>query len=311
MNELTRYLAEEIALDQTDGLIARREALRRLLLLGLSATAAETLLSSCTPTSPASPAGAAPQSSAVSSAAASAGSVAAPAGSTGKPASGALEPVEITFAGRLRGSWAAPEQPRGGVLILHENRGLTAHFQALPGRFAAAGYGALAVDLLSAEGGTASLGESANATAALSKAPPERLVTDMKASLDELARRVPGRKLGAVGFCFGGAMTWRLLGARDPRLSAAAPFYGPLPEGADFTGSRAAVLAVYAGRDARVNATRDAARAALEKSGAPHEIITFEEADHAFFNDTGPRYSAPAATRAWDQLLGWFGRHLG
>ena len=92
-------------------------------------------------------------------------------------------------------------------------------------------------------------------------------------------------------------MVWQLLAAGEPRLAAAVPFYGPFPTDADLAGSpSAAVLAVYAGLDNRVNASRDAAEAALQKAGLTHEIVTFPGVDHAFFNDTGPRYDAAAAT---------------
>ena len=101
-------------------------------------------------------------------------------------------------------------------------------------------------------------------------------------------------------------MIWRLLAAREPRLSAAAPFYGPLPTGASFKGNKAAVLGVYGGLDARVNATRDAARLALEAARLEHEILTFTEADHAFFNDTGARFNPKAAEEAWRRVVGWF-----
>jgi carboxymethylenebutenolidase len=137
------------------------------------------------------------------------------------------------------------------------------------------------------------------------------LLADMRAGLDELERRASGRKLGAIGFCFGGGMVWLLLASGEPRLAAAAPFYGPLPEGADFSGSRAAVLGVYAEQDQRVNASRDAAAAALERAGLTHEIVTYPGANHAFFNDTGPRYHPQAATQAYAKVLDWFGRHLG
>ncbi len=196
------------------------------------------------------------------------------------------------------------------MVIIHENRGLTPHFVALPGRLAASGYSALAVDLLSEEGGTAALGDEGKAQAALSAAPRERLVADARAGIDELERRVPGRKIGMMGFCFGGGMTWSVLDAPDPRLAAAVPFYGPLPEGADFTGAKAAVLAVYAGLDSRVNASRDAATAALEKAGLVHEVKTFEGVDHAFFNDTGQRYNKDAADQAYAAVIDWFGKHL-
>jgi carboxymethylenebutenolidase len=114
-----------------------------------------------------------------------------------------------------------------------------------------------------------------------------------------------------VGFCFGGGMVWSLLAAGEPRLRAAAPFYGPLPDNADFSRSRgAAVLAVYAELDTRVNASRDAARAALQRAGLTHEIVTFPNANHAFFNDTGARYDPTAAAAAYERLLRWVGEHL-
>ena len=123
----------------------------------------------------------------------------------------------------------------------------------------------------------------------------------------------------AIGFCFGGGMVWRLLAAGERRLAAAAPFYGPFPEGGDLRGTRAALLAVYGGLDARVNATRDAAKAAAEAARLRHEFLTFTQADHAFFNDTGARFNAPAAAEAWHRVLDWFddarrtraGRHGG
>jgi carboxymethylenebutenolidase len=106
----------------------------------------------------------------------------------------------------------------------------------------------------------------------------------------------------------GGGKIWRLVAARERRLSAAAPFYGPFPAGGDLRGIRASVLGVYAGRDDRVNATREAARAALEAARVDHEIVTFSEAQHAFFNDTNPeRFNPPAAEEAWRRVNHWFG----
>lgn len=301
MSDLQRYLAEEIALDCRDGFTSRREALRRLTLLGLSSAASSALLVGCKDNPPA----------AATGQAGGGGAAAAP----GPGAATTLPAQAVTFAGpegrTLQASYAAAAKARGAILIIHENRGLTEHFRTLPGRFAGAGYSALALDLLSAEGGTASLGDSANATAALGKAPPERHLADLGAGLDELGRRAPGLKIGAIGFCFGGGMTWRLIAKKDPRLAAAAPFYGPLPEGADFAGAKTAVLGVYAEKDERVNASRDAAKAALEKASLANEIVTYPGVDHAFFNDTGPRYNGEAAGKAWAKVLEWFGRHLG
>jgi carboxymethylenebutenolidase len=323
MTDLLRYLTEEIATDHADGLLTRREALRRLGLLGVSAAAASTLLIACEKPSVDGPA--APVGSTTGATTTQGTATAAPGTTTAAPGTATAAPgpapgtpaapgEPITFKGpegrTLQASWSAAAVPRGGVLVLHENRGLTEHFRNFTGRFAKKGYSSLALDLLSEEGGTASLGDSANATAALGKVAPERFVADMKAALGELARRAPGVKLGAIGFCFGGAMTWRLIASKDPRLAAAVPFYGPVPDGADFTGSKAAVLAVYAELDARVNASRDAAKAALEKAKLTHEIVTYPGVDHAFFNDTGQRYNADGAAKAWEKVLEWFERHL-
>ncbi len=316
---LEGYLAEEVALDCAEGLLSRREALRRLALLGLSATAAATLLTACGDDSDADTGAAATTGSAASSGPADTVTSTTGASTTGPPATTAPATVaptaeEIRFAGprgELIGVLATAPDPKGAVLVIHENRGLTPHIRTIPGRLAASGYTALAIDLLSEEGGTASLPSEGDATAALGAASQERLIEDMRAGIDELERRAPGAGLAMIGFCFGGGMTWLMLANGEPRLGAAVPFYGPAPAEPDFSGSsQAAVLGIYAGNDERVNASQPAASAALEAAGMTHELRTFEGVDHAFFNDTGPRYNAEAASQAYDAMIDWFDEHL-
>lgn len=329
MTELERYLAEEVVIDFKDGHISRREALHRLAVMGLGAVTAGSMLAACggepiAQSNSSAPSSAGAKSSAGSSASAH-GAQAAPggSGSASASASAARPPVDlppstpteaISFAGpegrKLQGAWAAAEKPKGAIIVIHENRGLNDHTRHVAGRFAKVGYSAFAIDLLSAEGGTATFTDEAQATAALGKAPVERHVADLRAGLDEIAKRTPKVKLGAIGFCFGGGLTWQLIGAKDPRLAAAAPFYGPFPEKADYTGAKTAVLGVYADADARVNGTKDAAKAALEKAKMVHEIVSFP-GDHAFFNDTRERYNDASAKAAWSKVLEWFGKHIG
>ena len=299
---LREYLAGEVVEDFADGIVDRREALRRLVKLGLGVTGAVGLLAACSD-------GGGDDGAAGTSTTAGGGTTStAPAGGT----DGTAQLVRFPGpSGELQGAFAAPDGPAASVLVIHENRGLTPHFFDLVGRLATEGFVSLCVDLLSAEGGTASLTDPAAAPAALAAAPEERLLGDLRAGIDELVRREPAAKVGAVGFCFGGGMAWRLVQDGEPRLSAVVPFYGPAPDAPDFSRSRAAVLGVYAGRDDRVNASRADATAALEQAGLPHEIRTFENADHAFFNDTGPRHDPAAAAHAWLALLAWFRRHLG
>ena len=295
---LRSYLVGEVTEDFSDGLLSRREALRRLSLLGLSMSSATALLAACSDGGGQSEA---------------AGATSPPAASTpGAAASGNPgQPVRFAGpAGELQGAWAAATDPKGVLLVIHENRGLTPHFFDLVGRFAKEGYSALCVDLLSAQGGTASLEDPAAAPTTLANTPPEQLVADLQAGIDELERRVPDAKVGVVGFCFGGGMTWNLLRAGDQRLAAAVPFYGPAPENPDFSKAKAAVLAIYGEQDERVNASRDRAEAALKAAGLTYEIRTFAGAGHAFFNDTGPRYNAAAAQQAYQEVLDWYGQHL-
>lgn len=299
MEPLQRYIAEEIATDHVDGLLSRREALRRLALMGMGTAAASALIGACgdrrsaappAPSTPVTPAGPPPGMQ------------------TARP----TESVEWAGPqGRLQGIWAAAEAPRAAVLVIHENKGLNDWVGSVAARLAGIGYSALAIDLLSAEGGTTAFTDPAAATAALSAISPQRFVADLKSGLDELQRRVPDRKLGIVGFCFGGGLVWQLLASGEPRLAAAVPFYGPVPENPDFAGSQnAAVLGIYAALDDRVNASEPAARAALDRAGLVYELVTEPDADHAFFNDTRERYNPTAAADAWQRLQDWFGRYL-
>ena len=308
------YFAEEIATDHVDGLLSRREAMRRLALLGLSATAASALIAACG-------AGGKKEAPGTTTGTQAAGTPATGAPTTGTPAvtsappgmDRALPTQPVTWPGPngdLQGAWASAQNVRGGVLVIHENKGLNDWVRSVAGRFAGVGYSALAIDLLSEEGGTAKFTDEAQATAALNKVPADRFVADMKSGVEELQRRVPDKKVAVVGFCFGGGMVWRLLASGEPQLAAAVPFYGPLPDNPDFSGSKAAVLAIYGALDNRVTSTKDAAVAALNRAGLVNDVIVEPNADHAFFNDTGPRYNPAAAADAWAHVQDWFGRYV-
>jgi len=299
------YVQKEIVADCAEGFLTRREALRRLMLLGVGATAAAALLAGCGDDKGSTDAGA------TSSSAGSSSTTAVTAHPVG-PAPLVTEPVTFAGpAGQLKGSWSAAPTATGAVLVIHENQGLTPHFVALPGRLAASGYSALAVDLLSRKGGSDAFADLAQATAALTAIPLADLVADARAGLDELLRRAPGHKAAIIGFCFGGGMVWSVLAAGEDRLAAAVPFYGPLPDAHDFSRAKAAVLAFYGETDSRVNDTRPAAEAALTAAKLPHEMQVEPGAGHAFFNETKPdRFNATAAADAYTRMLSWFAQHL-
>lgn len=297
MNDLQRYLVEEAVEDYEEGRLSRRQALRAVAGVAGAALASRIL-----------------------DARAQGGKAAASKAPPSAPPQVAPNDPDIVagiaeFPGegaRLDGYLARPARPGlfPVVLVCHENRGLTRHIEDVARRLAKAGYVGLAVDLLSREGGTEKHDYDA-IPGILGKAPPARHVQDFRSGL-AYARSQPAARsdsAGMVGFCFGGAVTWRVA-AGLPELRAAVPFYGvPVPD-ADVPGIRAAVLAIYAGRDERINRNIPAIEAAMARNGKTFRKIVYPNVDHAFHNDSGPRYDAEAAKAAWSEALAWFGRYL-
>ncbi len=197
------------------------------------------------------------------------------------------------------------------VLVCHENRGLTPHIEDVTRRLAKAGYVGLAVDLLSREGGTRQVGDPDSVPGLLSGAPPERHVQDFQSGLAYVKQQAYAQadRVGMVGFCFGGGITW-LVAAGTPELRAAVPFYGPPVPESEVPKINAPVLAIYAERDNRINQTVPAIEAAMQQNGKTYQKIIYPGVDHAFHNDTGQRYNAEAAQAAWSETLAWFEQHL-
>jgi hypothetical protein len=112
--------------------------------------------------------------------------------------------------GTLMAAWAAApaKPPRGRARRPREPRPDRPH-PPRGGAVAASGWSALALDLLSEEGGTGAFPGEGEVAAKLAEIPPERFDADMRAALTGLQRGVAGGGLAAVGFCFGAGMVWR------------------------------------------------------------------------------------------------------
>jgi carboxymethylenebutenolidase len=195
-------------------------------------------------------------------------------------------------------------------LVCHENRGLTPHIEDVARRFAKAGYAALALDLLSREGGTASLDRDA-VPGALTQAGAQRHVSDFAAAFDYLKSQtyVDQGRIAMNGYCFGGGITWQA--ATDvPGLKATAAFYGPSPDLAKVPTIKPAVFGVYAELDQRITGAMPALRDALDATDVRHQLTVYPGVDHAFHNDTGDRYVEAQATAAWNDTLAWFTKYV-
>ncbi len=220
---------------------------------------------------------------------------------------------EVAPGRRYRGYRASPIGAGAStpvVIVIHENRGLNEHTRDVARRLAVAGHVGLAPDFLSPAGGTPA--DEDRAREMIGQLDMAQTVADGVASV-RMAGQVDGgpRKVGVVGFCWGGAMVNRLAVASGDALDAGVSFYGPAPDPAEAARVHAAMLVILAGLDERVNATGEPWIAALRAAGKG-DGITYPDVHHAFHNDTSEaRYNREAAEAAWTATLAHFERHLG
>ena len=215
--------------------------------------------------------------------------------------------------GRYKAYVAGPLRTRNKptVMVVHENRGLNGHIRDVARRLALAGYVAVAPDFLSPLGGTPSNEDAAReAIGKLDLAAATAAGVEMMA---EFRARLDGsQKVGAVGFCWGGAYVNRLAVAAGGKLDAGVVFYGPAPDVSEAARVQAPLMIHLAGLDERVNATGWPWVKALRAADKTVTAYHYEGADHAFHNDTSSeRYDAAAAALAWRRTLRFFRRHLG
>lgn len=214
-------------------------------------------------------------------------------------------------ASDMRGYLARPkgDGPFPAVLVVHENRGLNPYVEDVARRLAVAGFVALAPDALWAVGGYP--GNDDDGKRLQSGLDRDAILVDMVNSARFLKAHVLSTgKLGAVGFCFGGAVCNHLAVTLGKELQAAVPFYGTAPSLVDVKKIRARLLLQYGENDERVNATREPYEAALRK----HEVVfashVYLGTQHGFHNDSTPRYHAEAAALAWERTLKLFDETL-
>lgn len=203
------------------------------------------------------------------------------------------------------------QQP--GVIVIHENRGLLEHHKDVARRAAKAGFVALAIDLLSRQGGTAQFADATAQSAAYGRTTlPERRA-DLIASLDFLKKQEATtihNRIGVVGFCAGGGNLWDLI-VYAPEIAAAVPFYGtPVVADADVPKIQTPVLCIYAETDRNLTRTMQATASVFSQQSKTYALRVYQGAGHAFHNDTGAAYNATAAVDAWGQTMAFFNQWL-
>lgn len=196
----------------------------------------------------------------------------------------------------------------GGIIVVHENRGLNPHIEDVARRAALAGFVSLAPDALTPLGGYPGNDDSGRDLQA--KRNRNEMLEDFIAAYDYLKKdKDCNGKVGVVGFCFGGWIA-NMMAVRIPGLNAAVPFYGGQPPVEDVTKIKAPLLIHYASLDTRVNEGWSAYEAALKADKKKYTMYMYENANHGFHNDTTPRYDKAAAELAWARTIDFFKNEL-
>ncbi len=196
----------------------------------------------------------------------------------------------------------------GGVVVVHENRGLTPHIEDIGRRVALAGFISVAPDALTPLGGYP--GTDDKGREMQSKRNRNEMLEDFIAAYDYLKSNSNcSGKIGAVGFCFGGWIV-NMMAVRIQTLSAAVPFYGGQPAAEDVPKIQAPLLLQYAGLDTRVNEGWPAYEAALKANNKAYTVYIYPNVNHGFNNDTTPRYDKAAADLAWQRTIDFFKEKL-
>ncbi len=196
----------------------------------------------------------------------------------------------------------------GGIIVVHENRGLNPHIEDVARRAALAGFVSIAPDALTPLGGYPGTDDAGRELQ--SKRDRNEMLEDFIAAYDYLKNHKDcNGKIGVVGFCFGGWIA-NMMAVRIPELSASVPFYGGQPAADDVPKIKAPLLLHYAALDTRVNEGWPAYEIALKENKKEYIAYMYEKVNHGFHNDTTPRYDKAAAELAWKRTIDFFTEKL-
>src|ERR1700694_4295391 len=225
--------------------------------------------------------------------------------------------VTVKHGGRSVETFVVYPESKGKtpvVLIIHEIFGMTDWVEDLADQVAAAGYIAVAPDLLSGmgpNGGRSNAFAEGKTMEAVSHLNPDQVTADLNAAADYALKLLASNgRLFVGGFCWGGGQTFRFATNRAD-LAAAFVFYGPPPDKDAMARIKAPVYGFYAGKDARIGAMIPGAIEQMKAAGKTYDIVTYDGAGHGFMRageapdakDADKKARADAWVR-WKSLLG-------
>ena len=233
----------------------------------------------------------------------------------------AAELLELTSADGTRFSAAlaeAPEASGPAVVVLPDVRGLYRFYVELAERFVQAGHHAIAIDYFGRTAGTGERGEDFEYMPHVTQTRVEEIQADIAAAIATLRERTGASFIVTVGFCFGGTQSFMAATSPELDLDGAVGFYAslvPRREGAPkplehAIDTRCPVLGLFGGADENITPSHIAAyERGLQDAGVVHEIVTYADAPHSFFDRSFSEH-AEACEDAWRRVLGFL-QHVG
>ena len=199
------------------------------------------------------------------------------------------------------------------ITIIHANQGLNDYIRDVARRLAKQGYVSLAVDFLSRHGGTKKVNPKGEGLNNIRELEPWQAVAEDADAGYAYLRALPdvrGDRLGLIGFCWGGEMTFS--SSTEVRgLRAVVVFYGRSPKPLDrLKNIQAPVLAHYGEKDPGVNQDIPATEEAMKKYTKSYMYKIYPGAPHGFHTDNSDRYHPEAAKEAWAKTLDLFKNKL-
>ena len=195
----------------------------------------------------------------------------------------------------------------GGIVVVHENRGLNPYIEDTARIAALEGFITIAPDALTPLGGYP--GNDDEGRELQRKSDKNEMLEDFIAAFEYLrAHPDCNGKVGVVGFCFGGWIS-NMMAVKVPDLAGSVPFYGTQPtEGIDQI--NAPLLLQFASLDERVNKGWPAYEEALKEAKKDYVAYMYKDVNHGFHNNTTPRYDEDSASLAWNRTIDFFKKNL-
>ncbi len=212
--------------------------------------------------------------------------------------------------GMMNAFFAKPEGagPFPGMIVIHEIFGLNENIRQISREFAEQGYAALAVDLFSNRNRALCMMQIFYGI--MFRPLNNSMLADLNSAFDFLKQTpsVDANRIGAVGFCMGGAYALQMA-ITSKGMKAASVFYGANPKPLEAVAQACPVMGSYPDKDFTTQAARDL-EARLENYNVPHDIKIYENTQHSFYSQQRTPFEVEASKDAWLRMLKFFSEHI-